>query len=686
MVSIAEKPINIAQDTLAAFQSQRQQMIALASRTAAVLRRLEIESKVRQVVQVQSRLESDHFKIMVFGEFKRGKSALINALLGARVLPEKAVPCTAVISEVKWAEQRRAVLHFRHPLPASLPEDIVPDALAHIRKAKGAAVPPFEVPVERLSDYIAIRSLEKEQIEAVAETPYERVELFWPLELCKNGVEVIDSPGLNEHAVRARITLNYLEQVDAVLFVQFCSPLGSVEELQVIDHDLRDAGHEYLFFVCNCYDRIPEAERPEVRRFALAKLRDRTRLGEGGIFFISALEALEGRLQRQPERVEASGIPPLEQALARFLVRDRGKVKLDQPGRELGGVLAEARDKIIPSQLRMLDDSLVGLNQKYEKAKPMLEDARRRKEQMVKSLENQRMALNLQVRAEAEQMLRVLAAEVPGWADAMQTQEGIKILTLRPQEAVKPLVEEVTEKLRAHMQSHVQEWGKATLAPVIDSWLQGVQAAADKDIDGFYAQIEKVDQVLSSIEAPPDDNPEGVSDKGRMWAAGIGILTNPLGAVAGYRFGFKGLATTLGTQLAAGIALGLLGFGNPVILIGMLAAGILNLVANGWKLSNAVKHKVGVALQNKLREELFETSAEIAGKIDERVIEMSRKTASSLDGEIQAVRERVEVVLKDKQRDESRVTARKKILQEALAEIDDIDSALKLVTSAVAGA
>jgi hypothetical protein len=683
MASIADKTLDVAQNTLATFQAQRQEIIALAARAATLLRRLEIESKVRQVVQIQSRLQSDHFKIMVFGEFKRGKSALINALLGARVLPEKAVPCTAVISEVKWAEQRRAVLHFRQPLPASLPEDIVPDALEHIRRAKGAPVPPLEVPVERLSDYIAIRSLEKEQAEAVAETPYEKVELFWPLLLCKNGVEVIDSPGLNEHAVRARVTLNYLERVDAVLFVQFCSPLGSVEELRVIDHDLLGGGHEHLFFVCNCYDRIPEEERPEIRQTALAKLGKRTRLGEGGVFFLSAREALEGRLRHQPERVEASGIQPFEQALARFLVHNRGKVKLDQPGRELGGVLAETRDKIIPSQLHMLGDSLAGLIEKYERAKPLLEDARRRKEQMVKSLENQRMALNLQVRAEAEQMLRALADAVPGWADAMKTQEKIKVLTLRPQDAVKPLVNELTGLLHDKMQSHIQEWGKAALGPVIEAWLKGVQATADKDIAGFYAQIEKVHQVLSSIEAPPDDNPEGVSDKGRLWAAGVAMLTNPLGIVAGYRFGFKGLATTIGMQLAAGLLLGMLGFSNPVILVGVIAAGAVELVRSGWQVSNAVKHKVGVAIQKKMREELFGISAQIAGTIDERVVEMMKTTATVLDGEIQAVRERVEVVLKDKQRDESRVAARKKLLQATLAEIDDIEAALKLVTAAV---
>jgi len=46
--------------------------------------------------------------------------------------------------------------------------------------------------------------------------PYEKVEIFWPVELCRNGVEVIDSPGLNEHTTREQITMDYLSIVDAV--------------------------------------------------------------------------------------------------------------------------------------------------------------------------------------------------------------------------------------------------------------------------------------------------------------------------------------------------------------------------------------------------------------------------------------------------------------------------------------
>src|ERR1041385_9265977 len=45
------------------------------------------------------------FLLVVVGEFNAGKSALVNALLGAKVLPEGATPTTSRVTLVKWGEQ-----------------------------------------------------------------------------------------------------------------------------------------------------------------------------------------------------------------------------------------------------------------------------------------------------------------------------------------------------------------------------------------------------------------------------------------------------------------------------------------------------------------------------------------------------------------------------------------------------
>ena len=62
------------------------------------------ETHIDTLKQLHQRVQSDRFKIMVLGEFKRGKSTFINALLGEEILPAYAVPCTAIINEIKSAD------------------------------------------------------------------------------------------------------------------------------------------------------------------------------------------------------------------------------------------------------------------------------------------------------------------------------------------------------------------------------------------------------------------------------------------------------------------------------------------------------------------------------------------------------------------------------------------------------
>ena len=63
------------------------------------------------------------FLLVVVGEFNAGKSALINALLGAKVLPEGATPTTSRVTLVKWGEQvgeqvvDQSFAVYTHPLP-----------------------------------------------------------------------------------------------------------------------------------------------------------------------------------------------------------------------------------------------------------------------------------------------------------------------------------------------------------------------------------------------------------------------------------------------------------------------------------------------------------------------------------------------------------------------------------------
>lgn len=456
------------QDPYAIFQRNRQELIDLISRTQTVFKKLRIKSWDERLAQLNDKVQSEHFKVMVLGEFKRGKSAVINAMLGEAVLPSYSIPCTAVINEIKWGEERRAVLHFRDHLPEPLPKKIPEQAMNHIQRAGGRDIPPMDIPYEKLESYVTIPDTAKDQAESVAETPYEKVELFWPLELFENGVEIIDSPGLNEDGTRAKITTDYISTADATLFVMMCGALGSKTEMQFIDRNVRGAGHEDIFFICNQFDNIRPDERDKLVSHGQKLLKSKTSFGMDGIFFISARDALEGRLGKDYSKVEKSGILRLEESLTRFLTDERAKVKILQPVRELTNAIQEVRSKIIPAQRGMLEESLEEVENKYQQIKPQLEDAERSKQQIIRNINLHRNYLSRDVRDAAEKKLREIADRIPECVEGIETETEIKIITFKQKEQAEALVEEIVNKTTDRIDNELYEWKEETLNPIIN--------------------------------------------------------------------------------------------------------------------------------------------------------------------------------------------------------------------------
>jgi predicted GTPase len=248
---------------------------------------LEMDAEQDSMARLKTVVESETFKVLVLGEFNAGKSTFINALLGKEILPSYAKPATAIINEIKWAEEPSALLHFQEP-----------------------EKDPQPVEASQLEKYVVIQ----DTLDEILENPYSYIELFWPIDLCKNHVEIIDSPGLNESAVREKVTLDYLNKVDAVVFVMSALRLGpSINEQETIK-TLSKSGHEELFFVVNQFDLLRrQKDRDDVVQRANEKFSAHGRRREKAIHFISALDALIGREGNQQDLVETSGILGLEQ-------------------------------------------------------------------------------------------------------------------------------------------------------------------------------------------------------------------------------------------------------------------------------------------------------------------------------------------------------------------------------------
>ncbi len=68
---------------------------------------------VEDVEKVSHKLQSQRFRIAIVGEFNRGKSTLVNALVGEKIQPIRAIACNGTVTVLKSGSQKRIICHFK---------------------------------------------------------------------------------------------------------------------------------------------------------------------------------------------------------------------------------------------------------------------------------------------------------------------------------------------------------------------------------------------------------------------------------------------------------------------------------------------------------------------------------------------------------------------------------------------
>lgn len=232
-------------------------------------------ASVSQVSELQRRWREQRFRMLVIGEAKRGKSTLINALLGRDVLPVGAVPATAVTTTITFGRPERVVVEKR-------------DGLAE------------EHPLASLAGWVTEDGNPKNQ------RGVERVTVLLDEALLRDGLELVDTPGAGSVRGHDTETDRSLQAMDAAVFVLTADPPVSVSERDLLVTVAAASVH--TFIVLNKVDRLDAAELKQVQSFVTqvvsAALGDTT-----PVFCCSAREALQARL---------AGAEPAGTGLAEF--------------------------------------------------------------------------------------------------------------------------------------------------------------------------------------------------------------------------------------------------------------------------------------------------------------------------------------------------------------------------------
>jgi hypothetical protein len=206
---------------------------------------------------VAERVSEGRFYVACIGQFKRGKSSVLNALVGDNVLPTGVVPVTTVPTIVRHGSRRAARVRFE------------------------AAAGWKDIPVSTVDEYVS-EDKNPENAKHVA-----ALEIFVPSPLLATGMCFVDTPGLGSvFTGNTAATQAFIPHIDAALVVIGADPPLAGDELVLIEAVARHV--QDLI--------IADTERAEAVAFAQRQLEKRLHQHSvGPLFEISAAEQLEHR-------------------------------------------------------------------------------------------------------------------------------------------------------------------------------------------------------------------------------------------------------------------------------------------------------------------------------------------------------------------------------------------------------
>jgi hypothetical protein len=304
---------------LTSYQQRRLELADMIRAVLPIARAHGDEKREQQIRELLTRLAAGRFQLAVAGQFSRGKTTLMNALLGGAYLPMGALPMTSVVTTVRYGTRARALVRSH------------------------AAALPVEISVAEVARFVARTSAERTRMQVTS------VEVEIPAELLRLGFEFIDTPGVGSPiAANTATTLHYLPQADAVVFVTgFDSPLTG-SETDLLTTAAGQSGK--LFLVINKQDLVTRADATEVTRYVQRWARA-SLPAEPPVFGISALEGLSGAVNSDAQQLADSGIGPLRDALTRFLTAEQGRVALGNVAAAAVGLVARQQRDLQARQL-----------------------------------------------------------------------------------------------------------------------------------------------------------------------------------------------------------------------------------------------------------------------------------------------------------------------------------------------
>jgi len=279
-------------EALRSYQTLNLELGSIVQAAMRLCRELNDEEGQRLYQALLARIAEDRFNLAVLGSFNRGKSTLMNAILGMDRLPTGILPHTSVITTVTYGSREKVLI-----------------------RCAGWPIAQ-EIPLEKLAQYVTEQGNPSNYREVIS------AEIQIPSEILRQGLYFIDTPGAGSGiAANSAATEGFIPEIDAAIFVcSFESPIGE-NELRFL-HRVYDEVRR-VFVVINKLDLLPQKDCDEVIRFAEQRLDAELGAANYDLFALSARSGLDAKLSGDARAFASSGLPQLEQAVWAFLQKDK---------------------------------------------------------------------------------------------------------------------------------------------------------------------------------------------------------------------------------------------------------------------------------------------------------------------------------------------------------------------------
>jgi len=260
----------------------------------------EFQENRQQFQSLSERLLNERFHLAVLGQFKRGKSTFINALIGDELLPSAVLPLTAVPIFLLWGPEALVRVYLQGGLQKE-------ELKSQDKNELTTFLAQFVTEAGNPKNYKKVS----------------QVEVFYPSLLLQKGVVLIDTPGIGStFRHNTETTLNFLPHCDAALFLVSADPPITEVEVEFLKAVRTKVTH--LFFILNKIDYLNKDEIATLSAFIKTVLQEQVGIkNEPPLFCVSARLGLEARKTNNTALWVQSGLEEVWHYLLDFLARDK---------------------------------------------------------------------------------------------------------------------------------------------------------------------------------------------------------------------------------------------------------------------------------------------------------------------------------------------------------------------------